>query len=218
VEELLRLPSPAPKPQSIAFDGETLWMGSRETCRLYAIDPKKWVAHDECQAPGTPWGMTVVGDELRVILGEGPDDDRYVRRYIPGHGFKKDGSFRAPDDTGSQLSWDGDRLYISQWYRKRILSVDEFGKVGTVIDLPREVCGQVIVEGCFYLVTLENETRSDYRLTRVDARNGTPKIEDLAEIPFEARALTYDGEHFWTNHREADQIVAFARPDAATTA
>ena len=215
VEELLRLPSPAPKPQSIAFDGETLWMGSRETCRLYTIDPKTWVAHDECQAPGTPWGMTVVGDELRVLLGEGPDDDRYVRRYIPGHGFKKEGSFRAPDDTGSQLGWDGDRLYVSQWYRKRIVSVDEQGKPGSVIELPREVCGQVIVEGCFYLVTLENETRNDYRLTRVDARDGTPAIDDLAEIPFEARALAFDGERFWTNHREADQIVAFARPAGA---
>ena len=67
VEELLRLPSPAPRPQSLAFDGTLLWMGSRDTKRLYALDPKTWTLRDEVSAPGTPWGMTVVGDELRVL-------------------------------------------------------------------------------------------------------------------------------------------------------
>ncbi|MEA2690302.1 MAG: hypothetical protein QOD51_2909, partial [Candidatus Eremiobacteraeota bacterium] len=45
-------------------------------------------------------------------------------------------------------------------------------------------------------------------------RDATPVCEDVAIIPFPARALAFDGERFWTNHREADQIVAFARPDA----
>ena len=96
VAELLRLPSPAPKPQSIAFDGTRLWMGSIETNRLYSIDPHTWMARDEAVAPGKPWGMTVVGDEFRVVTGEGADDHRFVRRFIPGHGFKSDGSFPAP--------------------------------------------------------------------------------------------------------------------------
>src|ERR1700680_1048775 len=84
VEELLRLPSPAPRPQSLAFDGETLWMGSLETQRLYAIDPQRWTVREEVQAPGLPYGMTVIGDELRVLCGETADDHRIIRRLIPG--------------------------------------------------------------------------------------------------------------------------------------
>jgi len=46
----------------------------------------------------------------------------------------------------------------------------------------------------------------------VDPRPATPKIEDLARIPFQARALAWDGKRFWTNHRERHQIVSFAKP------
>jgi hypothetical protein len=214
VTEILRLPSPAPKPQSLASDGTTLWIGSRETCRIYAIDRATWSARDEVEAPGVPWGMTVTGDELRVIYGEGPDDDRVVRRYVPGHEFTTTGGFRAPDGTGSQLGWDGDVLYISQWYNKRILGVDATGTVLSTAEVPHGICGQVVVQGRFYLVTTDDEENGPYWLTRVDARGDTPVCDDLAIIPFPARALTFDGEHFWTNHREADQIVAFTRPDA----
>ena len=214
IEELLRMPSPAPRPQSLAFDGTLLWMGSRDTHRVYSIDPRTWTAHEEATAPGVPYGMTVVGDELRVICGETGDDHRIIRRLVPGHGFKGSDAIPCPEDTGSQLGYDGDRLYVSQWYNKRILSIDERGHVGSVIEVPHEICGQVIVEGCFYLVTTDDESTGEYWLTRLDARNGAPRSEDIARIPFPARALAFDGSRFWTNHREADQIVAFSRPGA----
>ena len=78
------------------------------------------------------------------------------------------------------------------------------------IDLPRGVCGQCYSEGVFYLITTEDEEGNEYFLTRVSA-NGTTQSEDLARIPFAARALAFDGSKFWTNHREANQIVAFDR-------
>ena len=209
IEETHRLPSPAPKPQSLAFDGTRLWMGSRETQRLYAIDLVSWTVREEAQAPGTPWGMTVVGDELRVLTGEAPDDNRFIRRFVPGHGFGTNDRIACPDDTGSQLSFDGERLYVSQWYNKKILSLDDRGVVGTTIELPRGICGQVVVDGCFYLITTDDEATEAYYVTRVDARDGTPQIEDLARVGFAARALAFDGARFWTNHREADEIVAF---------
>ena len=214
VNELLRLPSPAPKPQSLAYDGTRLWVGSIVTDRLYSIDPATWTAREEGTAPGKPWGMAVVGDELRVICGEGAEDDRFVRRFIPGHGFRSDGSFAAPDATGSQLGYDGDSLYISQWYNRRIIALDDSGTPGIAIEVPHQICGQVVVDGRFYLVTTEDENHGDYWLTRVDARGATVRSDDLARIPFPARALAFDGERFWSNHRAADQIVAFARPDA----
>lgn len=212
VDELLRLPSPAPKPQSLAFDGTTLWMGSRETKRIYAIEPNTWTVREDAAAPGTPWGMTVVGDELRVLCGEAPDDNRFIRRFVPGHGFKTSEAIPCPNDTGSQLGFDGDRLYVSQWYLGKLLSIDDRGDVGTTIDVPHGICGQVIVGGRFYLVTTDAERSDDYFVTRVDARDGDVKIEELARLGFSARALAYDGERFWTNHREADEIVAFKIP------
>jgi hypothetical protein len=212
VTELLRLPSPAPEPQSLAFDGETLWMGSRATRRIYAIDPATWSARDETELQGVPWGMTVAGDELFVIYGVGSDDDRLVQPYVPGRGFAGE-PVRAPDGTGSQLGWDGDVLYISQWYKKRILGVDATGNVLSTIDVPHGICGQVVADGCFYLMTTDAEETGPYWLTRVDARDGKPPVcEDLAIVPFPARALAFDGTRFWTNHRAANEIVAFARP------
>ena len=205
----MRMPSPAPRPQSLAFDGELLWMGSIETCRLYAIDPLHWTVREEAPAPGKPWGMTAMGDELRVICGEGEDDRRVIRRFVPGHGFKNEGAIPCPDDTGSQLGYDGDRLYVSQWYNKKVLSLDSAGAVGSVVDAPHGIAGQVIFGGSFYLLGTDDEESDQYFITRVDARNGKPHAEDIAHIPFHARALAYDGTRFWTNHRENNEIVAF---------
>lgn len=208
IEEVLRMLSPAPRPQAIAFADETLWMGSIDTCRLYAIDPTHWTVREEAKAPGKPWGMTVAGDELFVLCGEGDDDNRIIRKYVPGRHFA-DWQLPCPDDTGSHLSYDGDRLYVSQWYNQKILSLDERGHVGTVIDVPHGVCGQVVVHGIFYLLTTDDEENGDYFITRVDDRDGKPKIEDVARVPFAARGLAFDGHKFWTNHREKNEIVGF---------
>jgi hypothetical protein len=210
IVELLRLESPAPRPQSLAFDGSVLWMGSRTTRRLYALEPATWTVREEATAPGTPWGMTVVGDELRVLCGETDDDNRIIRRFLPGHGFKSQDAVPCPDDTGSQLSYDGDRLYVSQWYNQRILSLDDEGKIGSTIDVGHQIVGQVIVNGRFFTVTTDDEPSNEYFLTRIDARGETPIVETIVRLGFPARALAFDGERFWTNHREADRIVAFA--------
>ena len=213
IVELNRLVSPASKPQSLAWDGSTLWMGSLATRRLYAIDPVRWTVGWETAAPGVPWGMTAVGKELRVLCSETAESHRTVRRCLPGQGFDETFAIPCPDDTGSQLGWDGQRLHISQWYPRKVLSLGAEGKVERVINVPHGICGQVFVDGLIYLVTTDAEETNDYWLTRVDPRPATPVIEDLALIPFAARALTFDGVRFWTNHREQNQIVSFAPVD-----
>lgn len=209
ITEVMRMPSPAPRPQSLACDGATLWMGSIETCRLYEIDTRQWTVRSETAAPGKPYGLTVMGDELRVLLSEGPDDHRVIRRFIPGHGFKNEGAIGCPDDTGSQLGFDGDRLYVSQFYNRQVLSLDSNGKVGSVIQSPHDICGQVIVGGVFYLLGTDDEQSDRYFVTRIDARNGTPSVEDVAQVRFQGRSLAYDGSRFWSNHREQHEIVSF---------
>jgi hypothetical protein len=213
IEELLRLDAPAPRPQAIAFDGTHVWLGSIETQRLYALDPNDWTLRDEMEAGGLPWGMCVAGDELCIILGETDEDHRTIYRAMPGHGVRRSSAIPCPDNAGSHLSYDGERLYVSQWYNQRLIAVDETGAIGTIIEVPHEICGQTIVGGRFYLITTDDESTGEYLLTRVDAREGTPEVVDLAAIHFDARGLAFDGERFWTNHREAHQTVAFAKPD-----
>lgn len=212
IDELQRLASPAPRPQSLAWDGSTLWMGSIETKRVYAISPATWTVTWESAAPGKPWGMTMMENELRVICGETADDNRIIRRCMPGRGFDGKFAIPCPDDTGSQLGYDGVRLHLSQWYPRKVLALGAEGQVERVINVPHGICGQVFVGGLIYLVTTDNENSCDYWLTRVDPRPAEATTEDLARIPFPARALAFDGERFWTNHREKDQIVSFARP------
>lgn len=97
----------------------------------------------------------------------------------------------------------------SQWYPKKVLALTKDGKIERTINAPHGICGQVIVRGILYLAGTDAEETTDYWLTRIDTRQPTPKIEDVARIPFAARGLAFDGNRFWTNHREANQIVSF---------
>jgi len=213
IRELRRLASPAPKPQSLAWDGALLWMGSCQTKEIFAIDPATWTVRWQTTAPGTPFGMTAVDGELRVICGETADDNRIIRRLRPRVGFDETFGLPCPDDTGSQLGFDGSRLHVSQWYAKKVLTLDEAGRVERVILAPHGICGQVFVVVFHCYADPRDESTTDYWLTRVDPRETTPRFEDIAHIPFGARALAFDGTQFWTNHREQNQMVAFARPD-----
>lgn len=210
VQELQRLPSPAPKPQSLASTASTLWMGSLETKRIYAIDMTTWKVSWEITSPGVPWGMTVVENELRVLCSETPDSPRTIRRCVPYLGFDPDYSIPVPENTGSQLGYDGHRLQVSQWYPKKLLTLATDGTIERTITVPHGICGQVIVDRLVYLVTTDAEETTEYWLTRVDPRPAKPKIDDIARIPFAARALAFDDTCFWTNHREQNQIVSFS--------
>src|SRR5581483_3897761 len=153
--------------QALAADGTTLWMGSLQTQRLYGIDSRRGSVFEENAAPGGPIGAAVTGDELRVVCSEnGKEDNRFIRRYIVGHGFKEHDAIPCPDDTGSFVAWDGDVLYLSQRFNKRILAIDDKGKILSVVaELPREITGMTIVGGCFYLATSGGKDSGDYRIT-----------------------------------------------------
>lgn len=210
IQELLRIPSPCPDPLGLACDGPDLWIGSNETNRIYAMNAQQGTVFEETQAPGDPFGLTVTGDALRVVVGD-ENGDRFIRRYIMGKDFKSDG-IRCPDGTGSFLAYDGDRLYLSQRDNKVILELDDAGTVLRTIPVPRQVVGMVIVAGRFYLATCESRDVEDGKLLCLDARKEQPEIHELASIPFAARGLGYDGTKFWTNCRGENSIVAFAKP------
>lgn len=208
IEEVLRMPSPCPAPIGIAFDGARLWLASVENDRIYAVEPRDGSIYEEAAVPGTPYGLTVVGDELRVVIGDAIEDNRSIARYVVGHGFKSD-CVPCPSHTGSWLAYDGDFLYLVQRFEKHILALDAAGAIRRAIRVQREITGMTIAQGCFYLLTTESKDVDDYRLVRLDARGSEPVETELASLPFVPRGLAYDGTRFWTNIRAQNTTVAF---------
>jgi hypothetical protein len=208
IEEIERIPSPAPEPVGIACDGADIWVASPESCRLYGLRGNTGSVFEEAVVPGTPVGMVVTGDALRVVVGD-DDNSRTIRRYVMGHGFKTE-TLACPDDTGSFLAYDGDNLFLSQRFLKRILELDGLGHVGRTIAVPREIVGMVVVHGRLYLMTTaESGEPVDHRVLRVDARKPDVEIVEIAHVPFIARGLAWDGNKFWTNSRDENMLVAF---------
>jgi hypothetical protein len=212
INERRRLASPAITPQALAWHSNALWMGSRDLRRIYAIDVKTWTVVQETDAPGIPWAAVSMGEVLRFTIGETPDDDRYLRSYVPASGFNGD-RIACPEFTGSYLSFDGDHLYLSQWYKHRILILDGTGNILRIINIGAEICGHAFLDGLIYVLRGEETPNEDWRIARLDPRQETPKVQDLARVPFACRSLTFDGANFWTNYRAANEIVSFALPD-----
>ena len=211
IVECERLVSPATTPQALAWHRGELWFGSRDLQRVYRMDRENWKVAEEFEAPGIPWAAASAGEALWFTLGEGADDDRYLRRYDPGQGFAEPG-IPCPEFTGSYLSFDGEHLYLSQWYNFRILELDAKGNILREIPIGAEISGHTFVDGLIYVLRGTEQNGGDWRLARLDPRERTPKLTELARVPFQCRSLAFDGERLWTNHREADRIVSFALP------
>ena len=213
VIEKRRLTSPATTPQALAWEGrdKTLWMGSRDLRRIYAIDRETGTVLKQQDVPGIPWAAVAVNGELRFTIGEDPDDDRYIYRYAPDSGFSK--MFACPEFTGSYLSFDGKNLYMSQWYNKRILKFDDQGNVIRAIDVGAEICGHTFANGFLYVLRGQERPNEDWRIARLNPQEGAPAVEDIAIVPFASRSLAFDGDLFWSNYRAKDEIISFALPN-----
>ena len=207
-----RYPSPAPAPQALAWQGDKLWMGSRDLRRIYVIGPKKWEVLQEKEPPGIPWAAVATNGTLRFTIGEGPNDDRYIRRFAPETGFSEQDKIACPEFTGSYLSYDSENIYLSQWYKQRILRLDASGNIVRAIDIGAEISGHAFVNGMIYVLRGTEQNGESWSIARLDPREETPKVTDIANVPFACRSLTFDGTNFWSNHRAANEIVSFALP------
>ena len=213
IKETKRLGSPAITPQALTWHKGELWMGSRDLRRIYRLEAGTFAVIEEIEAPGIPWAAVSTGDSLWFTLGEGPDDDRYLRRYANGKRFSEAERIACPEFTGSYLSYDGEHLYLSQWYKHRILKLDAAGHIVREIAVDAEISGHVFVDGSIYVLRGTEQNGGDWRLAKLNPGEAIPQVEDLARVPFQCRSLAYDGERLWTNYREADQIVCFELPE-----
>lgn len=210
IEELLRIPAPAAQPQALACDGEHLWLGSWATARIYGIDPVHGTVFEETDAPGKPVGGVAIGDELRFVCSE-EENSRFIRRYVPGRGFKDHERMPCPDDTGSFLGYDGVHLWLSQRFNKRVLQLDDTGTPMRSIEIGAEIVGLAIVDTQLYLSTWHGRDAGGCRIARVGVAQGAP-VEYVASVPFVAIALAFDGTRLWTNDFKKNAIVAFGLP------
>lgn len=212
--EISRRFSPAVTPQALAWRDGTLWISSRDARRLHGVDPASWTVVEEAATPGIAWGGVARSDGLYFVSGEGAGDDRYLRRYMPGRGFDESYRVAVPELTGSYLSSDDGRLlYMSQWYKHRILRLDDAGNILRTIEVGAEICGHVFVDGRLYVLRGTEQDGESWHVARLDPREETPQVEELARVPFACRSLAFDGSRFWTNHRAANETVSFSLPN-----
>lgn len=212
VSNVERHTSPVVTPQALAWDGEQFWLSSRDTGALHKVNAGSFTLREEIDAPGLVWACTLTEDGWRFTIGKGLNDDRYVYRYSDKEGWRK--LFACPELAGSYLSFDGEHLYLSRWYKGQILQMDDSGNLLRTIDIGAEICGHTFADGILYVLRgRENADvagkAEDWRIARLDVREKTVEVEDLATIPFAARSLAYDGRRFWSNHRAANEIVSF---------
>jgi hypothetical protein len=232
IKEQKRFPSATVTPQALAWDGKQLWLSSRDLGFLYKLNSDGSKVVEQIDPPGVVWAAVSTNGSMHVTIGKGTNDDRYVYRYNNKDGFTR--LFACPDFAGSYLSFDGENLYLSQWYEQRILKMDSKGNVAGTIDIGAEICGHTFANGALYVLRgTENVPRPQYAggkptperfksgakegeeqwwISRLDPRDENPEVVDVAKVPFGARSLTFDGENFWSNHRAANETVCFSVP------
>jgi len=212
IVEHRRYLSPTVTPQALAWHRDALWMGSRDLNRVYGIHPATWQVFEEREAPGKPWAAVSTGDVLRFTLGEGADDDRYMWTYSPGKGFSEESRFAYPELTGSYLSYDGKNIYMSQWYKGRILQLGPNGEILRTLEVGPEISGHVFVDGSIYVLRGTEKDGEKWTIARFDPKEDQPIVQELATVPFACRSLTFDGKHFWSNFREKNETISFSLP------
>jgi len=105
-------------------------MGSRDLRRIYVIDPKKWEVLQEKEPPGIPWAAVATNGTLRFTIGEGPNDDRYIRRFAPETGFSEGDKIACPELTDvavvpfacRSLTFDGTNFWSNHRAANEIIS------------------------------------------------------------------------------------------------
>ena len=207
-KERSRHAAPAGRIQPMALLGTTLWAGSWETDKLYAIDAATWSVTAEITAPGRPYGLTAMGGELRVVISVGEEDDRYLYRFVPGEGFVHGSSTPCPELNGSHLASDGTTLYLCQATNRRIVELDAAGRIAREIALPTRCAGMGFGPDGFRFISAD-EDFDHLHFATLDLAQAAPQAGVVAEMPAEARSLVFDGTNWWTSLREEGTIVSF---------
>jgi hypothetical protein len=89
-----------------------------------------------------------------------------------------------------------------------LIELDERGAAVREVQLERRPVGMTIVDGAFYLVTVD-EDWGNGRFDRLGTDDDASSIQALRSLPFKPRSVAFDGEQFWTADRNNHAIVSF---------
>ena len=70
--------------------------------------------------------------------------------------------------------FDGKNLYMSQWYKERILMFDDKGNMLREIGVGAEICGHTFVNGSLYVLRGHEKPNEDWRIARLNPQEETP--------------------------------------------
>lgn len=208
INEVRREPSPAGRPQGLAFLAGSLYLGSLDAGALYEIDAASWQVRAKIPAPGKPYGLAILGEAVRVVVSIGADDDRYLYSFVPRKGFDEAGKIALPDLSGSHLASDGSRLYLLQMGKRQIVALDADGTASRIWPLPQRIAGIGFLNGALYGLAGDEEFEH-LHFARIDLAGAQAVVSDVASISDEARSLTHDGRAWWTSYRDESQIGSF---------
>ena len=204
------LPKPAKNIVGLAWDGSALWAGDWETCMLFRLDVGGKI-QAQFEAPGRMYGMTFIDGALLSVIGDPQTDDRSIHRFNASTGSWDAAAMRCPDDTGSQLSWDGQRLWLSQRYNKRVLRLSPQGAIEHEIEVPAEVIGIHWSGPALWANLRFDKGASD--ITRFE-REGAP-AERLERYPSSFVSLAFDGDGFWMSDLRGPTMIKASPPGIA---
>lgn len=209
VQEIARHASPSGRPQPLCLHDGTLWVGTWDTDRIYAVDPQSWTVSKEFAVPGRPYGIAAMGDGFRVVVAIGEDEDRYLYRFSPESGFDQASKTALPDLTGSYLASDGTTLYMTQLGKRRIVTLDDAAAIVREIPLPTRCLGIAFGSAdAFYMIQADDEFEN-LKLATFDVNAESPQPSPVATLHDDARGLAFDGNAWWTCYREASLLVNF---------
>src|SRR5438445_13225723 len=124
----------------LAWDGSHMWAGDYEARSIFELDEAGAIVKTYA-APGKPVGFAFAEGRLAAVIGHPETDNRTIRFFDPSSHAWLDRVLRCPDDTGSQLAWDGGHLWLSERHNKLLLQLHADGTVKHSIDVPHEVTG-----------------------------------------------------------------------------
>lgn len=189
------------------FEGN-LWIGSWESDSIYAVDPQTLKVRNEIKAPGRPYGIAAIGNELRAVVAHGDEDDRYLYR-LSGGAFDLASKTPCPDLTGSFMTARGSTIYLGQMHYRRVLEMDSQYVIRREIALPTRCAGFAFgPDGHFYMISADDEF-DNLSLGTLDIAQDRPQFEVIGPFPPQARCLLHDGSVWWTSLRDDNDIATF---------
>jgi hypothetical protein len=200
--------APAGRPMPITFHNHTIWVGCWDTKELIALDPVTLAVRERVALPGKPFGLTAYAGALRIVIGLGDEDDRYIFSYVPGKGMDESAKMACPQMTGSHLAVINEQLALVQQTHGRVLWLDAQGATTREAQLPSR-CGGIVAHGQTVSMIAADDDFDVLHYATLDLEANPPALELIAEVNAEARGLAYDGEVWWTCLRELNEIVAF---------